>query len=188
MPTAAEPEVLGKRPPTYVGIIAFKILKGSLFLILAVVAYTLSDNNLPEEYRNLIERMQPLLETLRVHPGNKFFTHLAESIGTLTEANVLAAAAGTLIYSLFSLVEGIGMIFRMTWAGYLAIGESGFFIPIELYELSRPTKFSWWLVGVLLINISIVCYLFRNRERLFRHHHHPGAGDAGRGDAETGQE
>src|SRR5262245_57315860 len=108
---STEVALMEKRPLTYLGIIVLKILKGSLFLILAVVAYTLSDNNLPEEYRNLIERIQPLLELLRVHPGNKFFTHLAESIGTLTEAKVLAAAAGTLIYSLFSLVEGVGMIF-----------------------------------------------------------------------------
>jgi len=176
---------MGKRPPTYVCIIALKLLKGSLFLILAVVAYTLSDNNLPEEYRNLIERIHPLLELLRVHPGNKFFTHLAESIGTLTEANVLAASAGTLIYSLFSLVEGVGLIFRITWAGYLAIGESAFFIPIELYELSRPKKFSWWLIGVLLINIFVVWYLFRNRDRLFRHHHQKDTDTPSREDANS---
>src|SRR5439155_22853729 len=94
-------------------------------------------------------------------------------IGELTEANVLWAAAGTLFYSLFSLVEGIGMIFRVSWAGWMAIGESAFFIPIEIYELTRPGKFSWFLVSVLVINIIIVCYLFRNRNRLFRHHAHP---------------
>jgi len=170
---------LGKRPPTYVGIIAFKILKGSLFLILAIIAYTLSDNNLPEDYRHLIGRLQPVLDLLRVQPGNKFFTHIAQAIGTLTESNVLVAAAGTLCYSLFSLVEGIGLIFRSTWAGWLAIGESAFFIPIELYELSRPTKFSWWLLALLVINITIVWYLLENRARLFHHHHHPGAPMAG---------
>jgi uncharacterized membrane protein (DUF2068 family) len=166
-------EVLGKRPPTYVGIIAFKLLKGSLFLILAITAYTLSDNNLPEEYRSLLQHLQPLLDMLRVHPGNKFFTHLAEGVANLTEGKVLAAAMGTFIYSLFSLVEGVGLSFRVTWAGWLAIGESAFFVPIELYELSRPNKFSWWLSGVLLINILIVSYLFRNRGRLFHHAHRP---------------
>ena len=38
-------------------------------------------------------------------------------------------------YSLFSLVEGIGLIFRVSWAGWMAIGESVFFIPIEVYDL-----------------------------------------------------
>jgi len=173
-PEKRPPINVGKRPPTYVGIIIFKLIKGSLFLGLAITAYTLSDNNLPEEYRQFLARMQPFLDLLRVHPGNKFFTHLAGQVGELTEANVLWAAAGTLVYCMFSLVEGIGMLFRMTWAGWLAIGESAFFIPIELYELTRPGKFSWWLAAVLVINIIIVWYLFVNRGRLFRHHHpHP---------------
>jgi uncharacterized membrane protein (DUF2068 family) len=52
----------------------------------------------------------------------------------------------------------------------MAIGESAFFIPIELYELTRPGKFSWIVLVVLVINIVIVWYLFENRHRLFRHH------------------
>jgi len=161
-----------KRAPTLYGIIVFKLVKGSLFLTLAIVAYTLSDNNLPEEYQGFLRYIQPVLEMLRVHPANKFFTHIAEQIGSLTEAKVLWAAAGTLFYSLFSLVEGAGLMFRITWAGWLAIGESAFFIPIELYELSRRSKFSWWLLAVLAVNVFIVWYLFKNRHRLFVHHHH----------------
>jgi uncharacterized membrane protein (DUF2068 family) len=68
-------------------------------------------------------------------------------------------------------VEGIGLMFRVPWAGWLAIGESAFFVPIEIYELNRPGRFSWWLVCILLVNILIVWYLFTNRGRLFRHHH-----------------
>jgi uncharacterized membrane protein (DUF2068 family) len=169
-----------KRTPTLYGIIVFKLIKGALFLTLAIVAYTLSDNNLPEEYKGFLRYIQPVLEMLRVHPANKFFTHIAEEIGGLTEAKVLWAAAGTLFYSLFSLVEGGGLIFRISWAGWLAIGESAFFIPIENYELSRRSKFSWWLLAVLAINVFIVWYLFKNRHRLFVHHHH--AAPAGRGD------
>jgi uncharacterized membrane protein (DUF2068 family) len=153
-----------KSAPTFFGIIVFKFVKGGLFLALAIVLYCLSDNDLPEEYK-------AILHTLRVHPGNKFFTHLAEQIGQLTEAKVLWAAAGTLVYSLFSLVEGAGMVFRASWAGWMAIGESAFFIPIEIYELTRPGKFSWFVAVVLVINIIIVWYLFNNRHRLFHHHH-----------------
>src|SRR5262245_4856207 len=130
----AELDPLKKRAPTYFGIITFKLLKGALFLTLAVVLYCLSDNNLPQEYKDFLDKpsIQPILHTLRVHPGNKFFTHLAEQVGKLTEANVLWAAAGTCLYSLFSLVEGVGLIFRVGWAGWMAIGESAFFIPIEV--------------------------------------------------------
>ena len=169
-----------KRAPTLYGIIVFKLLKGAVFVAFAIAAWTLSDNNLPEE-------LHKVMHVLKVHPGNKFFIHLAESLGSVTEANVLWAAAGTLFYSLFSLVEGVGMIFRAGWACWLAIGESGFFVPIEVYELSRPAKFSWWLLLVLVVNVIIVWYLFQNRNRIFRHAHHQHRhGGTGAGEGMTG--
>jgi uncharacterized membrane protein (DUF2068 family) len=151
-----------KRAPTLYAIIAVKLLKGTLFVILAIVMYTLSDNNLPEEF-------QRLLHILRFNPERKFWSELATQIGHLTESRVLWAAVGTLIYSLFSLVEGVGLIFRVPWAGWLAIGESAFFIPIEVYELVH--HFSKTVFIILVVNVVIVWYLFQNRERLFKHHH-----------------
>src|SRR5882724_5167872 len=147
-----------KRAPTLYAIIAIKILKGLLFVGLAVFAYTLSDNDLPAEYQNLLHH-------LRLNPERKFWADLARQVGQLTEAKVLWAAAGTLVYSLFSLVEGIGLMFRVSWAGWLAIGESAFFIPIELYELSH--NFSLMVFVILMINVVMVAYLFENRQRLF---------------------
>jgi len=154
---------LKKRAPTLYVIIAIKLLKGLLFVVLAIVAYTLSDNDLPAEYRGLLHH-------LRLNPERKFFADLAVQIGKLTEVKVLWAAAGTLGYSLFSLVEGVGLIFRVSWAGWLAIGESAFFIPIEIHELVKNPVLPVFLV--LALNVVIVWYLFRNRQRLFRHHHH----------------
>ncbi|MEI7941264.1 MAG: DUF2127 domain-containing protein, partial [Verrucomicrobiota bacterium] len=104
---------------------------------------------------------------------------LAVRVGQLSEANVLWAAAGTLVYSMFSWVEGVGLIFRVSWAGWLAIGESAFFIPIEIYELvhrtlpERPRPgHTVMLLVILGLNILIVWYLLQNRHRLFRHHQH----------------
>lgn len=169
-PGSEEPPVR-KRAPTLYGIILFKLVKGLLLLGVAIAAYSISDKNLPDEYHGLLRRLQPVLELMRVHPANKFFAHIAEQIGELKESNILWAAAGTLFYSSFSLLEGLGLLFRISWAGWLALGESAFFVPIELYELTRRTKFSWWLVVVLVTNIIIVWYLFRNRHRLFLRHH-----------------
>lgn len=152
-----------KRAPILYVIIIYKLLKGLLFVGLAFVAYTLSDNDLPAEYHDLLHH-------LRINPERKFFADLAIQIGKLTEVRVLWAAAGTLLYSLFSLVEGVGMLFRASWAGWLAISESAFFIPIEVLELvHRP---SLPVLLILGLNIFIVWYLYQNRHRLFRHHHH----------------
>jgi uncharacterized membrane protein (DUF2068 family) len=120
----SEPTFIKKRAPTLYVIISIKLVKGLLFVVLAIVAYTLSDNDLPAEFRGLLQH-------LRLNPERRFFADLAIQVGKLTEAKVLWAAAGTLFYSLFSLVEGVGLILRVSWAGWLAIGESAFFIPIE---------------------------------------------------------
>ena len=158
-----------KRAPTLYAIIAIKLLKGALFATLAIVAYTLSDNNLPVEYQNLLHH-------LRVNPERKFWTDLAVRVGHITEPTMVKAAVGTLIYSLFSLVEGVGMMFRLSWSGWMAIGESAFFIPIEVYELVRRSpdpvrSHSIVLPIILALNIFIVWYLYQNRHRLFRHAH-----------------
>jgi len=166
----ADTEKIKRRAPTLYAIIAIKLFKGLVFVTLAIIAYTLSDNDLPAEYRNLLHH-------LRLNPERKFWADLARQVGYLTEAKVLWAAAGTLIYSLFSLVEAIGLMLRVSWAGWLAIGESAFFIPIEVYELlHRPldpnrSGHPITLLIILAINIIIVWYLLRNRHRLFRHHH-----------------
>ena len=160
-----EPAVLQKRAPTLYAIIALKLVKGAALVTLAIVLYTLSDNNLPSDY-------QKLLHWLKVNPERKFFHDLAQHVAKLTESGLIIAGAGSFLYSLFSWVEGIGMIFRARWAGWLAIGESAFFIPIEVYELIQ--HFSGYVFAILVLNIVIVWYLFQNRDRLFRHHqpHH----------------
>lgn len=160
--TKSETRIGKKRAPTLYAIIAVKLLKGLLFVSLGVVAYALSDNDLPYEYRRL-------LHFLRLNPENKFFSDVAVQVARLTEVKVLRVAAGTLLYSLFSLVEGVGLMFRVSWAGWMAIGESAFFIPIEVYELVH--RFSKSVLVILIINIVIVCYLLKNRERLFHHPH-----------------
>jgi len=156
-------EFIKKRAPTLYVIIGIKLLKGILFVSLALTAWALSDNDLPAELKHV-------LHLLRLNPERRFWADLAVRIGKLTEANLLWTAAGTLIYSLFSWVEGIGLIFRVSWAGWMAIGESAFFIPIEVYELVHK-GFSWLVFGILALNVLIVWYLLRYRDRLFKHHH-----------------
>ena len=155
-------EVL-KRAPTLYVIIALKLLKGLLFVALAYTAYVLSDNDLPAEFKHV-------LHLLRANPERKFWTDVATQVDNLTEARMVHVAVGSLIYSLFSLVEGTGLMFRISWAGWLSIGESAFFIPIEIWELVH-VKFTGLVFGILVLNIFMVWYLFQNRDRLFRHHH-----------------
>ena len=152
-----------KKPaPTLYFIIVAKLVKGTLALALAFGVLELAKQDLPDLFNHFIE-------WLKLDPENRFLSEISDRLETITAANVRWVALGTFLYSLFSLVEGIGLIFRAPWAGWLAIGESAFFIPIEVHELVRYPHL--YIFGVLGFNMLIVWYLYANRKRLFRHHH-----------------
>jgi uncharacterized membrane protein (DUF2068 family) len=151
-----------KRAPTLYLIIVGKLVKGALALALAFGVLKLAkQQDLPDLFARLVT-------WVHLDPENRFLSDISDRLDQITAANVRIVALGTFIYSLFSLVEGFGLIFRAPWAGWLAIGESAFFIPIEVRELVRHPH--WYIVGVLAFNVLIVWYLYANRKRLFRYH------------------
>jgi uncharacterized membrane protein (DUF2068 family) len=150
-----------KRAPTLYLIIAGKLIKGTLALALALFIFKLAGQDLSNDFDRL-------LSWFHLDPESKFFSELGDKMDKITPANIRWVGVVTVLYSLISLVEGVGLIFRAPWAGWLAIGESAFFIPIEVRELIiRP---HWFVLGVLGFNILIVWYLYANRSWLFRHH------------------
>jgi uncharacterized membrane protein (DUF2068 family) len=163
-----------KRAPTLYFIIVIKLTKGILALLLAFGVYKLAGKDIPD----LFDR---LLKFVHLDPENKFLSEIGDQLDNIKPSNVRVVATGTFIYSLFSLVEGVGLIFRAPWAGWMAIGESAFFIPIEIFELVHhhelvklgmvsPSGFTWKVSVILGLNILIVWYLFQNRARLFKQH------------------
>src|ERR1017187_461364 len=100
------PETKPKRAPTLYFIIGVKFFKGVAALLLALGAYNLSDNNLPEDFRKL-------LEFLHLDPEKKFFLELADRVGEITPANLEWLAVGSIIYGLFMLLQAGGLIFRL---------------------------------------------------------------------------
>jgi uncharacterized membrane protein (DUF2068 family) len=169
------PEVKPKHAPTLYFIAGLKIFKGLLLLAVAVWFFVLSGKDLPDMFDRF-------LRFVDLDPEKRFFANIGDWLDTVTPGNVQAVAIVTLIYGLFLLVGGSGLAFRAKWAIWLAIGESAFFIPVEVFELVRrrapnpenhPHLFSHPKTGlaiVLALNILIVWYLLLNRKRLFRHH------------------
>ena len=158
--TATKPD-LKKRAPTLYLIIVGKLIKGVLALGLAFGVLKLANQDLPDLFIRL-------LNWVHLDPENRFFSDFTSKLETITPANVRWVALGTFLYSVIALVEGIGLLYRISWAGWLTIGESAFFIPIEIRELLLHPHL--YVVVVLAVNILIVWYLFANRHRLFRHH------------------
>ena len=166
-----------RRAPTLYLIITGKLIKGLLALALAFGILRLIGQDLSDLFGRLVA-------WVHLDPENRFFSEIGDRLDQITPANVRWVAVATFAYSLISFVEGIGLMFRFSWAGWLAIGESAFFIPIEIFELlrrfnpglpdhSRTALFKHPQLGLLIVlalNVLIVWYLLRNRQRLFRHH------------------
>lgn len=152
-----------RRAPTLYVIIVGKLIKGTLAVGLALFIFKLAGQDLSAMFDRL-------LEWFHLDPESRFFSEIGGKLDRITPTNVRWVGIITVLYSLISFVEGVGLLLRVPWAGWLAIGESAFFIPIEVRELViRP---NWFVLGVLAFNVLIVWYLFANRSWLFRHHHH----------------
>ena len=176
----AKPGEVKKRAPTLYCIAAIKIIKGAALLLLALGVFSLANKDLSDVF-------DQFLRWVHLDPERSFFQGIGDWLGTVTPAGVRRAAIGTGLCGMFLIILGLGLALRARWAIWLAIGESAFFIPIEIFELvrhrapavvdhPRPELFSHPRIGlfvVLVLNVAIVWYLYRNRERLFRHHHHP---------------
>ena len=149
-----------KPAPTLYGIIAFKLIRGVLLMILAMKAYTMVAEDLRPLFDAAVKRM-------KLDPETEFFEKLGSRIDAITPVNLEWVATGVLLYGVLSLGEGIGLILRSRWVGLLVVAESGFFVPVETYALVRDPSLP--IVAILILNIAIVVYLHRNRERLFSH-------------------
>jgi uncharacterized membrane protein (DUF2068 family) len=167
-----------KKPaPTLYFIVAIKLTKGVALLLAAAGIFSLVGKDLSDVF-------DQFLRWVHLDPEHRFFSNIGDWLDTVTPANMRNLANVTLLYGLFLLVGGTGLAFRAKWAIWLAIGESAFFIPIEIFELlrrrlpnlpeqPRQELFHHPRLGLLIVlalNILIVWYLLANRKRLFRHH------------------
>ena len=138
------------RAPTLWAIIVVKLLRGLLLLYLAVGAYKLVGQDLRPHFEDAVRLVK-----------------LGDRLDAVKPGSVAWVATGALLYGLLSLAEGIGLIFRVRAVVWLVIAESAFFIPVECNALLH--EFTIGIALILLVNVGIVVYLWRNRERLFKH-------------------
>jgi uncharacterized membrane protein (DUF2068 family) len=178
MDTDPQKPAAKNRAPTLYFIAICKLAKGVGLLLIAAGIYSLAGKDLQDDF-------DKFLEWVRVDPEHSFFHNIGESLAYATPGGVRDTALALFIYGLFLIVGGTGLALRAKWAIWLTIGESGFFIPIEIFELTRPSRFrapgepvpphlfahpKIGLLIVLTLNIFIVWYLLKNRKRLFKHH------------------
>ncbi len=65
--------------------------------------------------------------------------------------------AGTFAYAALHTLEGMGLILRQRWAGYLTVIATGSLLPVEAYEIWKHVNVA--KIAVLVFNLAIVIYL-----------------------------
>jgi uncharacterized membrane protein (DUF2068 family) len=153
--------ILAKRAAGLYTIIAIKGGKGLLLLLLSLGIFSVVGDNLRTE-------LEDALRWVNLNPEQEFWSALGEDLEAVAPERIRWIASGSLLYALLLFVESFGLALRAFWAAWLAIGETAFFIPIEVFDLLRRPSFV--VFGILVLNSVIVFYLVRNRERWFHHH------------------
>jgi uncharacterized membrane protein (DUF2068 family) len=159
-----DPTFVKRRAPALYIIVGIKCGKAVLLALLALGFFSLIGQDIDA-------RLDNFLRWIHVDPEQQFFAELGNHLQKITPYNLRWLASGSLIYSVLLLTETVGLIRRSWWAVWVAIGETAFFIPIEVFDLLK--HYSSVVTVILVLNALIVAYLVRNRDRLFHHHRHP---------------
>lgn len=135
-------------------IIVWKLIKGSLLLLLAVGAFAL----IHKDVHGLAEQ---LVEALHLDPTSKRIGPLLEKIGNFaTPAHKAEVGVGAIVFAAFIFVEAWGLWNRRIWAEVLTIVATSLLIPVEVYEIARHPSLG--KVITLAVNALIVFYLARH--------------------------
>jgi uncharacterized membrane protein (DUF2068 family) len=128
----------------------FKLTKGLLLVAVATEALHLL-------HKDVADVVAAWVAQVHVDPDNRYLDRVLSTLSSLDDRKLKAISAGAFLYSALLLTEGTGLLLRQRWAEYFTVVVTGFFIPLELYELARHVTISRLIV--IGINVAIVWYL-----------------------------
>lgn len=137
-------------------IIAIKAFYGILFLVVGLGVFALIN-------KDVSDLAEQAADSLGVDPENRYLLLVLEWLTGVSPKQIATVGLGTILYSSLLLTMAWGLYLRQVWAEWLTIAATGLFIPIEVYEVVQSLRPTYFLV--LVINASIVWYLFRRRTR-----------------------
>jgi len=128
----------------------FKVLGASLLAAAGLGAFRLMGRDLGEWAEQLVQR-------LHLDPENRLIRAAVAGVSGVEPDKLRLIGIGTVVYAALYLVEGVGLLLRRRWAGYLVIVITASLLPIELVELARKVTVVRGLV--LGVNLAILAYL-----------------------------
>jgi uncharacterized membrane protein (DUF2068 family) len=141
-------------PPTYdkgLRIIAvLKFAKGILFLAISFGIFRLINQDVAELARRLAAH-------LRIDPENHYLRQLLEKLTDLNPRKIRNLGFLSLFFSADLMIEGVGLWYNQTWAKYLVLLATGFFLPEEIRACVEV--FTWDKLALLCLNLTFVAYI-----------------------------
>lgn len=128
----------------------FKLVKGILLVAVGIGAFRLL-------HKDVADAVEGWVQALRVDPDNHYVHMLLGKLTSIDDRRLREIGIGTFLYAAILLIEGTGLVLRKRWAEYFTIVATGFFIPLEIYELQHKPSVTKALV--LIVNAAIVWYL-----------------------------
>jgi uncharacterized membrane protein (DUF2068 family) len=144
--------------PTLYVIVVLKLARAVVYLLLALQIFALAGQDLRPHFDDAVKRM-------RLDPEARFIKKLGDRVDAITPMNARWAATGTVLYALLQIGEGVGLALRARWAAFLAIAQSAILVLVETFALIKHPSVT--ITVILVLNLWIVAYLYRNRARLF---------------------
>ncbi len=97
------------------------------------------------------------IRIVRGDPDEQYLQRLLVQVSLVAPRTLAAVSAGTAVYAVLLLTEGIGLWLRQRWAEYFTVIVTGSLIPLEVYEVvQRPSPINLLVLGS---NVVIVVYL-----------------------------
>jgi uncharacterized membrane protein (DUF2068 family) len=142
-----------------------KIAKGLLLTAVGLGAFRLINRDLTEIARQITSHFA-------IDPENHFVRKLLEDAGGVSPEKLRRIGELSLLFAADLYCEGIGLWFNQTWAKYLVLVATSFFIPfaeipacIRNFSSARHTALAVDL-SVLVLNTAIVVYI---AQHLWKH-------------------
>ena len=147
-----------ERPVGLEAIILYKLIKAVLEALLGACAVWLLA-------RGAEAGAATLAEILLEHFAGGWSLEVATVIVTVaTSGHVKFVAVAAFADAALSAVEGLALRAGRWWAPWLVIFATAALLPWELWELVRHPR--WGRVLILIINLAVVAYLLKERQRV----------------------
>lgn len=148
-----------KRERGLVLIIAYKLIKGALWFVIAAVLLVMM-------HAGLSGKLEGAAEQLR-HHSQAWAIELAELLTRASTPRGLETITVALIADgALTLVEGWALIHGHWWGPWLVVVATGSLLPFEVVALARHPHLGRALI--LVVNVAIVGYLIRKAVREHR--------------------